>query len=686
MRKLILHGVAILLFTACGDTDKAQLTLDAGDIAATPETVGGEVCTPTCEAKECGSDGCKGDCGTCKMGLEECSDAGLCVPFECTSSKDCPGNLVCVKDLGECVICLGDEDCLDGKICGADHECHEVFPCTTDIDCKPKDMVCDKEAGKCVDCLGPDECPKGQHCLDSYCVDDNCPAGESKCQDGDVVTCAGGSGWVVVQTCGVSQYCEDAACHDGCEPGAVWCDGDVYKVCADDGKSVQYEEDCAAKDQHCFGGACIDTICVPDSTFCIDNDTAAACANDGMSFNEADCPADNYCDEGSCKPWVCEPGMATCSGEVAQLCNGTGSGFASQSDCALLDMQCKSGICEDCQPLCAGKECGPDGCGDLCGTCGEDENCAAGKCISAALDCGGDGTGECPSLEGYSTSCNQQEHCEYANIDSSGWKKWDVWIWVPPGSFMMGSPDSESGYTADEGPVHKVTFQKGFFIAKYEIVVEQYEACMASEPDKCGLPDTSGDEWTGWGTSSSANDRTTHPQNGLLWAYAKNFCAWVAPGGRLPSEAEWEYAASGPTHRKFPWGDEPEPDCALDLAIFDQGKTGLPWGCVECNVLGCSGTSPVGTAVAGASWSGALDMAGNVVEWCEDAAKWSLGYEGAPSDGSAWIAIENPADRMARGGWFSASTNVLRSASRQHLPSLLLGYSIAGGRCVRPAP
>ena len=595
--------------------------------------------------------------------------------------------MVCAEETWSCVVCVGNEDCPETQTCGADYECHKEYPCDSDKDCQDLDMVCDKDAGLCAECLKSIHCRGGQFCKESYCVPAVCEADDSKCVGNEVLVCTDGSGWGVAQVCGVQQYCVEATCLDFlCEPGDIWCEGEVYKVCSADGKSVQYEEDCGIEDLHCFAGACINTICVADSTFCIDDDTAAACANDGMSFNEADCPAENYCDKGSCNPWVCEPGTATCEGDLALQCNGTGSGFVSQMECAVLDMQCKGGQCEDCQPLCAGNECGPDGCGDLCGTCGEEESCAAGKCVSAALDCDGDGTGECPNLEGYSASCNQQEHCEYANIDSSSWKMWDVWIWVPPGSFMMGSPDSEQYHTAEEAPVHEVTFQKGFFIAKYEIVVEQYEACMASEPDKCGLPDTSADEWTGWDASSSVNGRATHPQNGLLWAYARDFCAWVAPGGRLPSEAEWEYAASGPTHRKYPWGDDPEPDCALDLAVFDQGVTGRPWGCAECNVLGCSGTSPVGTAVAGASWSGALDMAGNVAEWCEDAVEWWEGYEGAPSDGSPWFAYENPTERIVRGGQFTAWTNELRSANRSHLPSPLFGYSIAGGRCVRSAP
>ncbi len=486
----------IVILAACGGKDGAGIAVDAAaDIAKPGDTKGDspDQCAASCVDRECGDDGCGGNCGTCAPFLEQCTDTGICEAFPCDSSKDCPGSLVCAEDKGECVACVGDEDCPEEEVCGADHECHAPITCDSDKECKDDDMICDKDAGLCVECLKNDHCEDDAYCEDGYCIGSICTAGESKCDGNQVLACTDGSGWTVKQTCGEAQYCEDAACHDGCEAGAVWCDGDVYKVCADDGKSVQYEEDCAAKDQHCFAGACIDTICVAGSTFCIDDDTAAACANDGMSFTEADCPAENYCEEGSCKPWVCEPGMATCSGEVAQLCNGTGSGFASQSDCALLDMQCTGGQCEDCQPLCAGKECGPDGCGDLCGTCGEDENCAAGKCISAALDCDGDGTGECPSLEGYSIFCNQQEHCEYANIDSSGWKKWDVWIWVPPGSFMMGSPDSEQYHTAEEAPVHKVTMQKGFFIAKYEIVVEQYEACMASEPDKCGFPNTSAD-------------------------------------------------------------------------------------------------------------------------------------------------------------------------------------------------
>jgi formylglycine-generating enzyme required for sulfatase activity len=278
----------------------------------------------------------------------------------------------------------------------------------------------------------------------------------------------------------------------------------------------------------------------------------------------------------------------------------------------------------------------------------------------------------CPELAGYAASCNAQNHCEYANVDSSGWKKWDVWIWIPPGSFPMGSPDNEGGHASDESPVHTVTLAKGYFIGKYEIVVAQYEACKAANPGKCTAADTT--DWPGTqGTNTSAGGKSEHPQNGLTWQQAKDFCAWVAPGGGLPSEAQWEYAATGPVHLKYPWGNSPDPTCSNNTAVFNEaGGTG-GYGCSQ------GGTWKVGSKTAGAAWSGALDMSGNLWEWNED---WYHNtYTGAPADGSAWV--DTGSYRVLRGGSFSTGAAYLRAAARgTNTPGAR--YANIGARCWRP--
>jgi formylglycine-generating enzyme required for sulfatase activity len=305
--------------------------------------------------------------------------------------------------------------------------------------------------------------------------------------------------------------------------------------------------------------------------------------------------------------------------------------------------------------------------------CTEEEICKEGVCVENAI-CGGI---QCPELPGYDISCNSRDFCEYTNPDATGWKAWDVWIYVPPGSFSMGSPASEEGRGTDEGPVHTVTFAYGFFIAKYETVVQQYEACRAASPTLCTAPSTA--DWTAgtWGTNTSEIGRMTHPQNGLTWQQAKNVCAWLAADGRLPSEAEWEYAAKGPSHKKFPWGDAPAPTCSNGTAVFNQAQMSTTGGC------GSGGTWPVGSKALGLSWTGALDTSGNVWEWCED--KYNSNYVGAPVDGTPWV--DTGVSRTIRGGGFNDSAVTMRSAQR-YLPGLPPSHRSAhmGVRCVRPEP
>ncbi len=333
---------------------------------------------------------------------------------------------------------------------------------------------------------------------------------------------------------------------------------------------------------------------------------------------------------------------------------------------------CRARTCDGSSESCTDTGALPDG--TACG--GGNGRCVGGECFGAF--CGG---ASCPYLPGYRVACNPQAHCEYTPVDPSGWRQWDVWIWVPAGSFMMGAPAEEPSAGNSERPVHEVTFAGGFLIMKYEIVVDQHLACENAE--RCIPPTTAHWDGLGWGLNRASNGRQNHPQNGLTWQQARDFCGWVAPGGRLPSEAEWEYAASGPVHRRFPWGNTPEPGC--EYAVFDpDGSSTRPWACTTCADQGCasccSGTQPVGSRPTGSSWCGALDMAGNLWEWMEDA--WHSDYTDAPVDGSAWVEPDS-IYRVQRGGAFSGPASNLRSALRANeSPSARMAY--LGARCVRP--
>jgi formylglycine-generating enzyme required for sulfatase activity len=240
----------------------------------------------------------------------------------------------------------------------------------------------------------------------------------------------------------------------------------------------------------------------------------------------------------------------------------------------------------------------------------------------------------------------------------------------------MGSPAAEAGHLATEEPVRTVMFAQGFLLAKHEIVVSQYDACIASA--NCTAGSVADWDGNGWGLNTVGNGRSGHPQNGLTWQQAKDFCGWAAPGGRLPSEAEWEYAASGAEHRKYPWGDAPEPTCGNNTAVFAEAGTILGYGC------GSGGTWTSNSKPAGLSAIGAADMAGNLWEWVEDCLHVS--YSGAPVDGKAWNSSCSSSNRVLRGGAFHLSApTTLRSAYRgSNEPGNRNAYM--GARCLRLLP
>ncbi|MDE2141582.1 MAG: formylglycine-generating enzyme family protein [Elusimicrobia bacterium] len=202
------------------------------------------------------------------------------------------------------------------------------------------------------------------------------------------------------------------------------------------------------------------------------------------------------------------------------------------------------------------------------------------------------------------------------------------WVTVTGGAYTMGREQTVD----DELPVHRVVLRT-FQMARTLVTNKQYQACVkagACTPVKSRHMKTAGDQ----------------PVVNVTWSQAAAFSRWV--GGRLPSEAEWEYAArSRGQNREYPWGNEP---AACERAVVNGGCGRLkPW--------------PVCSKMKGSTDQGLCDMAGDAAQWVEDA--YHDSYSGAPADGTAW---DHSADarRVLRGGaWCSnpqGATTTIRLA------------------------
>ncbi|MFC2078931.1 formylglycine-generating enzyme family protein [Candidatus Bipolaricaulota bacterium] len=268
-----------------------------------------------------------------------------------------------------------------------------------------------------------------------------------------------------------------------------------------------------------------------------------------------------------------------------------------------------------------------------------------------------------------------------------------VIVWVPPGTFVMGSTDAQLdaalGLCSDyrghcsrhwmtrEQPAHTVLVD-GFWIDRTEVTNAQYAAFL----NENGNQIEGGRRWL----DVTSNDRLIeevdgrfrprlgyedHPVVEVTWYGAAAYADWV--GGRLPTEAEWEYAARGPTSAVFPWGEEFDGNrlsfCDVNCP-FNTRDEQFDDGYVQ--------TAPVGAFPEGASWVGAFDMAGNVWEWCADWFGESC-FDESPSENPT--GPETGHKRVSRGGAWGGDPYDVRSARRGDLwPNG--SYPGQGFRCV----
>jgi formylglycine-generating enzyme required for sulfatase activity len=210
-------------------------------------------------------------------------------------------------------------------------------------------------------------------------------------------------------------------------------------------------------------------------------------------------------------------------------------------------------------------------------------------------------------------------------------------VWVPAGQFMMGSGDDDKDAHPDERPAHLVQITKGFWLGKCTVTLGRWKTYCQNQGSPVGR---------------ATGPTDSHPVTCVGWDDVMAYCDHY--GLSLPTEAQWEYAARGPGGRKYPWGDAwDEHKCCNDA---NRGPTGT--------------TFPVGSFPQGASWCGALDMAGNVWQWCQD---WydATYYQTLPvtdppgpeAGAVSGLASTEPR-RVLRGGAYALPAAVCRSASR----------------------
>ncbi|MEA2950027.1 MAG: hypothetical protein QOI40_5357, partial [Alphaproteobacteria bacterium] len=200
---------------------------------------------------------------------------------------------------------------------------------------------------------------------------------------------------------------------------------------------------------------------------------------------------------------------------------------------------------------------------------------------------------------------------------------------VPAGSFQMGSASEF------ENPVHNVKIEKPFAIGRHEVTFDEWDQCVEEGGCKHRPDDRD------WG-------RGDRPVINVSWLDAKTFVTWLSQKTgktyRLPSEAEWEYAARGGATTPYWWG--------RDIGVRQAN-------CRDCKTDSPQQTLPVGSFKA--NQFGLFDTAGNAAEWVEDC--WNDNYRGAPANGTAWQTGQCRL-RVLRGGAFDSQARYLRSQSR----------------------
>ncbi len=227
-------------------------------------------------------------------------------------------------------------------------------------------------------------------------------------------------------------------------------------------------------------------------------------------------------------------------------------------------------------------------------------------------------------------------------------------VTVSGGTFKMGcDKETEGTCPEDTVPLHEVELS-GYEMDKFEVPVELYELCIAE--NICTNDNAEEPHYRTSSDSPNCNignpERKNHPANCVTWHGAKAYCEWL--GKRLPTEAEWEYAAKSGKVQIYPWGNTPEASC--DNTVMKSSANGC----------GTNTTYPVGSRPSGASEQGIYDLSGNVAEYTADwyEKKFYSTDEASQKDTQGPAEPEKDKYKVIRGGSYIYGENHTRASFR----------------------
>jgi formylglycine-generating enzyme required for sulfatase activity len=624
------------------------------------------------------------------------------LPHECQVHGDCLGDPGickvnrCLKDefqIFRCVQMNAEEDSLcntDSDLCTKERcrtgnckfveevVCEQPVECEL-VSCNPLTAVCDQ-----VEKLSGVACGSGDVCVEGVC---------KSCGNGN---CEGARGETA---CNCPEDCGDPCLNRDC--GTDGCGG----VCGTCGGKTYCDTLVGLCKPKCGDGTCKGTdgeskcTCIAD---CGDPCLNKECGNNGCGGVCGTCPADMYCSNSTYK----------C---VLRCGNGTCEASAGETKCT-----CPA----DCGDPCKSKNCGPDGCGGQCGACAPEDYCTgAGLCEPRCGDgfcnplenenactcaddcgdpcqdreCGNDGCG------GTCGVCDANRLC--TTIGACVAVTGTDWELLLAGEFQMGSLETEAGRDTDEVR-HVVKLTHDFEIMTHEVTQGEYKNLVGSNPSylkSCGI--TCPVESLTWHDALNyANLLSTSkgldpcfdcasPGVDLVCSLKERYpTVQDCPGYRLPTEAEWEYAARAGTQQAFfsghlvNLGTTPLDPNLSKIGWYGGNASATHADAVNCEdqfpgAVKCS-AQPIQTKVKNA-WR-LFDMSGNVWEWTWDLYGAYVITDGGNDPTGPGVGTE----QVTRGGSWRSQSEDCRSASRKGAPSTGRGFDLGfrlvrtlGGRC-----